>query len=145
MSAKTRFQEMIEGWVRGDVELAPIGQLVGFRFTSCEGGVIRVELDAGPRHHNPMGTVHGGIFCDIADAAMGVAFAWTLADGESFTTLQLQASYLRAVREGPLIATGRIVHRGRTIGHLECGIEDGQGRPVARFTSVCMVLKGGGS
>lgn len=145
MSEKTRFQTMIEGWVSGEVDLAPIGHLVGFRFTSCEGGVIRVELDAGPRHHNPMGIVHGGIFCDIADAAMGVAFAYTLADGESFATLQLQASYLRAVREGRLVATGRVVHRGKTVGHLECDVVDGEGRAVARFTSVCTVLRGSAS
>jgi len=144
MSAKTSYQTMIEGWVAGTVELAPIGNLVGFRFTSCENGVIRVELDAGPRHHNPMGIVHGGIFCDIADAAMGVAFAYTLADGESFATLQLQASYLRSIREGLLIATGRVVHRGKTVGHTECEVVDGQNRLVARFTSVCTVLRGSG-
>jgi len=142
MGTSTHFQQMIAGWVSGEVELAPIGKLVGFRFTSFENGVVRVELDAGPQHHNPMGIVHGGIFCDIADAAMGVAFAATLADGESFATLQLQASYLRAVREGRLIASGRVVYRGRTVGHTECEIVDGEGRPVARFTSVCSVLRG---
>jgi uncharacterized protein (TIGR00369 family) len=138
---RTRFQRMIEGWISGAVELAPIGKLVGFRFTGFENGEIRVELDAGPRHHNPMGIVHGGIYCDIADAAMGVAFAATLADGESFATLQLQASYLRSIKEGRLVATGRVVHRGRTVGHTECDIVDGDGRPVARFTSVCAVLR----
>jgi acyl-coenzyme A thioesterase PaaI-like protein len=31
-----------------------------------------------------MGTLHGGILCDIADAAMGLAFATTLAEEELF-------------------------------------------------------------
>jgi uncharacterized protein (TIGR00369 family) len=143
MSAKrTHFQELIDGWVLKGLEPAPIGKLLGFRVTGFENGVTRVEMVAGPQHHNPMGTVHGGVFCDLADAAMGIAFAATLAEGESFTTLQLQASYLRAVREGPLIATGRVVHRGRTVGHIESEIVDGEGRPVARLTSVCTVLRG---
>ena len=38
-------------------------------------GESRFEMDAGPRHHNPMGTVHGGILCTLADSAMGMAFA----------------------------------------------------------------------
>jgi acyl-coenzyme A thioesterase PaaI-like protein len=33
-----------------------------------------------------MGTLHGGILCDIADAAMGIAYASNLDEGESFTT-----------------------------------------------------------
>jgi uncharacterized protein (TIGR00369 family) len=139
---KTRFEEVLDGWVNRGVEVAPIGTLLGFRFTSFEKGRVTAEMEAGPRHHNPMGIVHGGIFCDLADAAMGMAFATTLADDESFVTLQLQASYLRAVREGLLVATGRVVHRGRTVGHTECEVVDGEGRPVARLTSVCSVLGG---
>jgi uncharacterized protein (TIGR00369 family) len=139
---KNRFLEVLDGWVNRGVEVAPIGTLLGFRFTSFEEGRVSVEMDAGPRHHNPMGIVHGGIFCDLADAAMGMAFATTLADDESFATLQLQASYLRAVREGRLVATGRVVHRGKTVGHTDCEIVDGEGRPVARLTSVCSVLQG---
>jgi uncharacterized protein (TIGR00369 family) len=139
---KNRFLEVLDGWVNRGVEVAPIGTLLGFRFTSFEAGRVCVEMDAGPRHHNPMGIVHGGIFCDLADAAMGMAFATTLADDESFATLQLQASYLRAVREGRLVATGRVVHRGKTVGHTDCEIVDGEGRPVARLTSVCSVLQG---
>jgi acyl-coenzyme A thioesterase PaaI-like protein len=36
-------------------------------------------LAAGLQHANPMGTLHGGMLCDIADAAMGMAFASKLA------------------------------------------------------------------
>src|SRR5436305_359312 len=108
---------------------------------AVETGPGQIVVDAGPQHHNPMGTVHGGILCDLADAAMGTAMAATLEEGEGFTTLQLAASYLRAVREGKLVVTARIVHKGKSVGHAEAEIVDGEGRPVARFTSVCMVLR----
>ena len=39
-----------------------------------------------------MGTVQGGVFCDIADAAMGMALASTLEPDQSFTTLELKIS-----------------------------------------------------
>ncbi|PYQ56774.1 MAG: PaaI family thioesterase [Acidobacteria bacterium] len=139
----TPYQKHIEDWLAGRVEGARVGTLVGFRLTGFQDGVVRMEMDAGPQHHNPMGTVHGGILCDLADAAMGTAMAATLEEGESFTTLQLAASYLRAVREGKLVVTARIVHRGKSVGHAEAEIVDGEGRAVARLTSVCMVLRRG--
>ena len=86
-----------------------------------------------------MGTVHGGILCDLADVAMGAATA----EGESFTMLQLQMSYFLPVVEGPLSARARVVRRGRATAHLECDLEDGEGRLVARASSVCAMRQSG--
>jgi len=36
-----------------------------------------------------MGTLHGGVLCDLTDATMGRAFASTLEPEESFTTISL--------------------------------------------------------
>src|SRR5205823_11447705 len=99
---------------------APVSELIGFRLTSVEPGKAVFELDAGPQHANPMGTLHGGIICDIADAAMGVAYASTLGEGESFTTLELKINFLRPFRTGKLIANAHLVKGGRTIGLVEC-------------------------
>lgn len=137
----TRFQQLIDAWIEGRLQPAPVAELVGFRLVSFENGVARMEMQAGARHHNPMGIVHGGVLCDLADAAMGVAIAATLEEGESFATLQLSASYLRPVREGLLTATGRVVHRGRSVCHAEAEAVDAEGRSVARFTSACMVTR----
>ncbi len=101
-----------------------------------------VTLDAGPRHANPMGTLHGGVLCDIADAAMGMAYAAGLDEGETFTTLELKINFLKPVRTGRLIATGRLVKGGRTVGLLECDVVDEKDRLVARASSTCMTLRG---
>src|SRR5271156_7249476 len=68
----------------------PIARLIGFEAKDIADGRATVVLAAGPQHTNPMGTLHGGILCDIADAAMGIAFASTLAPEESFTTIELK-------------------------------------------------------
>jgi uncharacterized protein (TIGR00369 family) len=88
-----------------------------------------------------MGTLHGGVLCDVADAAMGVAYASTLADGESFTTLELKINFLRPFRTGTLIATGRVVKAGRTIGLVECDVTNSEGVLIARAMSTCMTLR----
>ena len=80
--------------------------------------------------------------CDVADAAMGVAYASTLADGESFTTLELKINFLRPFWDGTLTATARVVKAGRTIGLTECDVTDADGRLIARAMSTCMTLRG---
>ena len=121
---------------------APVGDLVGFEVPEAGNGRTVVTLESGPRHFNPMGTLHGGILCDIADTAMGVAFASTLAPGESFTTVELKINYLRPVREAKLRAEGRVIQRGRTIGYVECEVTDENGKLIAKSNSTCLVLRG---
>jgi uncharacterized protein (TIGR00369 family) len=120
----------------------PAADLVGFRMVSFAGGESRFEMDAGRRHHNPMGTVHGGILCTLADSAMGTAFASTLVEGETFTTLEIKVNYLRPVFEEKLFADAKVVHRGATVGLVECDVTTESGKLVARAVSTCSVLRG---
>lgn len=128
--------------IRGELPPPAIARLLGFRLHSVEPGRVAIAFDAGPQHANPMGTLHGGVFCDIADAAMGMAYATGLADDETFTTLELKINFLRPVRTATLIADGRVVQSGRSVGLVECDITDEQGRLVARATSTCLTLRG---
>jgi uncharacterized protein (TIGR00369 family) len=116
--------------------------LIGFILTEVEPGRAVIALDADGRHANPMGTLHGGVLCDIADAAMGMAYASTLEEDETFTTLELKINFLKPVREGRLMATGRVVKGGRTVGLVECDVLDDKERLVARASSTCMTLRG---
>src|SRR5439155_19725643 len=50
----------------------------------------------------------GGVLCDIADAAMGVAFASSLDADQSLTTLELKINFLRPVWESMLQAKARV-------------------------------------
>jgi uncharacterized protein (TIGR00369 family) len=136
-------RDFLDRLLLGQAEPPPIAKLIGFRPVEGERGRAVFELDVDPsRHANPMGTLHGGVLCDLADAAMGVAYASTLAEDETFTTLELKINFLRPVWEGRLTATGRLVQGGRTIGLAECDVVDATGRLVARATSTCMTLRG---
>jgi uncharacterized protein (TIGR00369 family) len=100
------------------------------------------EMNAGPEHANPMGTLHGGVVCDLSDAAMGTAMATSLEDDESFTTLDLTAKYFKPIWKARLRATARLVKRTRSLGLVECDVEDDAGSLVAKVFSSCMVLRG---
>jgi uncharacterized protein (TIGR00369 family) len=134
--------ENLERMIRGEVPPPPIGQLIGFRLVAVKPGEAVFDFQASEKHANPMGTLHGGVLCDVADAAMGVAFAATLEDGESFTTLELKINFLRPVWTETLRAVGKVVKRGSTVGLVECDITNASGVLVARSSSTCMVLRG---
>jgi len=123
-------------------EPPPFAALVGIEFVDAEAGRAVFALDAGPRHHNPMGTVHGGILCDLADAALGIAWATLLAADETFTTLELKINFLRPVFDSRLTAVGTVVKRGRHIGMTECEVTDADGHLVAKASSTLMTLRG---
>ena len=125
-----------------NINEVPIARLIGFEANEIADGRAVVALAAGPQHANPMGTLHGGVLCDIADAAMGMAFASTLAPGESFTTIELKINFFRPVWEARLRAEGKVIRRGSTVGYIECEITDEAGRLVAKASSTCMVLRG---
>src|ERR1700752_893932 len=120
----------------------PVARLIGFEAKEIANGRATVMLAAGPQHANPMGTLHGGILCDISDAAMGMAFASTLAPEETFTTVELKINFFRPVWAARLRAEGKVVRRGSTIGYVECEITDEGGQLVAKGASTCMALKG---
>ncbi len=120
----------------------PIARLIGFDLESIELGRSVMGLRAGEQHANPMGTLHGGVICDVADAAMGTAIATTLEDDESFTTLSLTANYFKPIWKAYLRATARVTKRTRSLGLVECEVEDEKGSLVAKVFSTCMVLRG---
>jgi uncharacterized protein (TIGR00369 family) len=120
----------------------PVAELIGFELVEAGNGKCTMRLEAQERHTNPMGTLHGGILCDIADGAMGMAFFSTLEEGETFATLELKINYLRPFWTGTLLAHGSVISRGKTVGLTECRIVDDQERLIAHATSTCMALRG---
>jgi acyl-coenzyme A thioesterase PaaI-like protein len=114
--------DLIHMMQRGEIAPPPVAALIGFTLAAVEPGGAVVEFEATPRHANPMGTLHGGVLCDIADAAM--------------------INFLKPVWTGKLTATGRVVQGGRTIGLVECDVVDEKRRLVARASSTVMTLRG---
>ncbi len=137
-AALAYMQRMIKGEAPG----APIMQTLGMRVVQAEAGHVVLEMEVGPQLANPTGTLHGGVLCDIADAAMGATYITTLGPGESYTTLELKINFMRPVRKGKILADARMIQVGRTIGLVECRVLDADKRLVAHVISTCMTLRG---
>src|SRR5580704_5199310 len=135
------FFQSAQQMVRGEVPPPPIGRLLGFVLKAIEPGRAVFVMEVDERHHNPLGTLHGGVYCDLADAAMGWAYAANLAEGESFTTIEMKINFLRAVQDATLTAEAKVVKAGSTLGYVECEVKDEHGRLVAKAANTCMKLK----
>ncbi len=137
------FLERARKIISGEIPRPPIGRTLGFAIVEIGPDRAAFEMEAAAdRHANPMGTLHGGVLCDISDAAMGMAWASELEERESFTTLELKINFLKPVWNGKLRAEARVVKRGKSVGLVECDVRNAEGDLVAHATSTVMTLRG---
>jgi len=120
-----------------------IAGTLGFNLLEVAPGRATMEIVADTdKHANPMGTIHGGVLCDIADAAIGTAHATTLDKDESFTSIDLQINFFRPFWNGRIRAVAKPVNVGRKISRYVCDILRDDDKLVAQVTSTVMTLRG---
>ena len=134
--------EYIQAIFRGDLPAPPISELMGFRGVEAEPGRAVFEMEPGPQHYNPIGSVHGGWIAAILDSAVGCAVHSTLPKGTGYTTVELKLNYVRAVtaETGPLRAEGKVIHVGKQLATAEGRLHDARGRLYAHASTTCLVF-----
>lgn len=120
-----------------------VANTLGFELIEVGEGTATIEIFTDPKKHgNPMGTIHGGIMVDVADAAIGTAHAMTLAEGETFTSIDLRINFFRPAWKERLRAIAKVVQLGKTISYYTCDILREDGKLIATVTSSVMTLRG---
>ncbi|GGB99465.1 thioesterase [Oxalicibacterium flavum] len=120
-----------------------ISRTLGIRIVEVGAGTATVEIDASPGlHGNQQGTVHGGLLCELADAAIGTAHSTLMQEGESFASIDLKINFFRPVWTSTLRAVARPVQSGQTITHYHCDIVRDDGKVAATVISAVMTLRG---
>src|SRR5215469_6361764 len=101
----------------GQVPLPPIAELLGFRPLQIDKGHVVFECTPDESVYNPIGVIHGGLVCALADTAAACAVHTTLEAGVTYTSIDLNVSYLRPVTKdsGTLRAIGTVVKPGRRV------------------------------
>src|SRR5271163_1273084 len=103
--------EFIRGIAEGRIPRPPIAALLGMSIVRVEPGEVAFGLDIGEHLYNPIGSVHGGVFCTLLDSAMGCAVHAPLDRGQAYTTLELKVNIVKAltVKTPSVVATGQVV------------------------------------
>lgn len=120
-----------------------ISQTLGIRVIEVGEGTAIVEISADSEiHGNQQGTVHGGLICELADAAIGTAHSTLMEKGESFASIDLKINFIRPVWKSTLRAVAKPIQSGRTISHYSCEIIRDDGKLAATVVSTIMTLRG---
>ena len=107
-------------------------ETLGIRVLEAEPERVVVEIDVGPRVHQPMGLLHGGVSALLAESAASIGSYMNLDPStHAGVGVELTISHLRARRDGVVRATAIPVRRGRGLHVWTIEIVDEDGRPVA--------------
>jgi 1,4-dihydroxy-2-naphthoyl-CoA hydrolase len=113
-------------------------ETLGIRVLEAEAERVVVEIDVGPRVHQPMGLLHGGVSALLAESAASIGSYMNLDPStHAGVGVELNISHLRARRDGVVRATAIPVRRGRGLHVWTIEIVDEDGRPVA--TARCTI------
>lgn len=117
------------------------GKHLGLEFLSASASEVRVKMDVGDQHLQPMGIVHGGVYCALVETVCSVGgHLYATSIGKLVVGVDNSSSFLRAVRSGTLEATGRPISQGRRTQLWEATVKDQDGRTVAsgRVRLLCL-------
>jgi uncharacterized protein (TIGR00369 family) len=135
--------EYMRAVVLGEVPPPPIAVTMRLRPIELEEGRVVFEGQPGEEHYNPIGVVHGGYAATLLDSALGCAVHTTLPAGVGYTSLGLEAKYVRPITRdtGRVLCEARVLYRGRRQATSEASLTaaDG-GKLLAHGTATCMIL-----
>ncbi len=135
--------EYIQAIVAGELPAPPISELVGFRLVLAEPGRAVFEMEPGPQHYNPIGSVHGGIALTLLDSAMGCAVHTLLEQGVGYTTLEVKTNFVRPITAdtGLIRCEGIVIHDGSRVATAEGKLTDTSGKLLAHGTTTCLIFR----
>lgn len=114
---------------------APFDKELGLEFTEISPDRTRAHLDVVPKLLQPMGIVHGGVYCAMVESLASVAaYTWMAAKGGegSVVGVNNNTDFLRAIGSGMIYGTAIPIHRGRRQQLWQVTIVDSDERLVAR-------------
>jgi uncharacterized protein (TIGR00369 family) len=127
------------------VNQCPYFELLSMKIVDVGIGFSVLEMDLSKKHMQPFGIVHGGAFASIIDAAAFWAVFYDINEPDTgVTTVDLKLNYLAPAVSGRLIARGRQIKLGKTLGYADVEVSAEDGRLLAHGSSTLILLPGRG-
>ena len=134
--------DYLESIVDGRVPPPPVAVLLGMEIVEVAFGRAVFSIDVGEYLYNPIGSVHGGIFCTLLDSSMACAVHSTLPAGKAYTTLELKVNLVRPLRTGtPAVRSeGKVLSSGRRVATASGQVLGPDGALYAHATTTCLIF-----
>lgn len=120
--------------------MMPLATTLAIEFVSGSPGEVRMRMPWRPEICTTGGIVHGGALMALADSCGAACAVLNLPEGAGTTTIESKTNFLRAVREGEVVAVSRPLHAGRTVIVVQTDLLDAAGRRLAQTTQTQAVL-----
>jgi 1,4-dihydroxy-2-naphthoyl-CoA hydrolase len=113
----------------------PLAVLLGVELLEASSEMVRGRLEWAPERCTAGGLLHGGALMALADSCGGVCAFLNLPEGSIGTaTIESKTNFMRAVRDGAVLASTRPLHKGRTLIVLESELAREDGTLVGKVT-----------
>lgn len=124
-----------------DGDQSPMAQTMGLKVFSVADGEVKITAMPLAKFYNPMMRIHGGFTATLIDNCMGSAVLTKLPAATGVGTVVLNVNYIRKIDidTGELIATGTVLHAGRTMLTAEAKVTDRAGKLYAHGTGTFLV------
>jgi uncharacterized protein (TIGR00369 family) len=135
----------MEAITAGELPPPPMAVTARMRPIEFSEGRAVFEGEPGEEHYNTIGLVHGGYTATLLDSALGTAVHTTLPAGVGYTSLGLEAKYVRPITRdtGRVRCEANVLYRGRRQATAEATLTAADsGKLLAHGTSTCMILGG---
>lgn len=137
--------EYMRAVVSGEMPPPPIAVTMRLRPIELEEGRVVFEGEPGEEHYNPIGVVHGGYAATLLDSALGCAVHTTLPAGSGYTSLGLEAKYVRPITRdtGRVLCEASVIYRGRKQATAEARLTAADSdKLLAHGIATLMILEG---
>ncbi len=120
---------------------SPMAHLMNLRVITAQDGMAQIQGEPSEKFYNPMMRVHGGFIATLIDSALGCAVLTKMSAGVGVGTVSLSVNFVRKIEvaTGSLVATGTVLHAGRTMLTAECKVADAAGVLYAHGTGTFLV------
>ncbi len=125
---------------------SPLGCLLDFQVEKIEADFVRLRLPFRPEVTTMADLVHGGAIAALIDAA-ATAAAWSGVEdplAARGTTIGFTVNFLSGARGADVLATARVVRRGRSISTCDVDVTDAAGSLVAKALVTYKLSAGSG-
>jgi 1,4-dihydroxy-2-naphthoyl-CoA hydrolase len=103
--------EITTGFTQG----TNVNMELGIRVVELTPERVVMQVDVGPKHHQPYGILHGGVSALMAEGAASIGGAISVGPDEIVVGTELNCSHLRSMTSGILTATATPVRKGRRV------------------------------
>ncbi len=104
---------------------------IGAKVEKMEEGYCKISIDFKDNLTRYGNIINGGVIATLADSAGGCAVL-SVNDGRDQLTVNLNISYLSAIKSGPVSAEATVLRAGKNIVYAEIDIYDGSKKKCAK-------------